>query len=118
MICFYILKRKKAYEMRISDWSSGVCSSDLARRINTTRWGRTQQDYLLTAFMGSTANLVTPDIDDPSTWTINRSIPTFKDNRNEILTNQTSLTARFDTKSEERRAAKEFVSRCRSRRTP
>lgn len=71
--------------------------SDSARLINTTRWGRTQQDYLLTAFMGSTANLVTPDIDDPSTWTIARSLPTFKDNRNEILTNQTSLTARFNT---------------------
>ena len=71
--------------------------SDDARLVNTTRWGRTQQDYLLTAFMGSTANLVTPDIDDPSTWTIARSLPTFKDNRNEILTNQTSLTTSFDT---------------------
>src|SRR3546814_392363 len=27
---FYIFKKKTAYEMRISDWSSDVCSSDLA----------------------------------------------------------------------------------------
>src|SRR3546814_4894307 len=29
MFCFYF-KQKTAYEMRISDWSSDVCSSDLA----------------------------------------------------------------------------------------
>src|SRR3546814_3587436 len=27
---FFFLKQKTAYEMRISDWSSDVCSSDLA----------------------------------------------------------------------------------------
>src|SRR3546814_12960109 len=30
MICFF--KQKTAYEMRISDWSSDVCSSDLGGR--------------------------------------------------------------------------------------
>src|SRR3546814_6597270 len=30
MYCFF--KQKTAYEMRISDWSSDVCSSDLAAR--------------------------------------------------------------------------------------
>src|SRR3546814_3780777 len=29
---FFFFKQKTAYEMRISDWSSDVCSSDLARR--------------------------------------------------------------------------------------
>src|SRR3546814_17074974 len=28
--CFFFCKQKTAYEMRISDWSSDVCSSDLA----------------------------------------------------------------------------------------
>src|SRR3546814_6349043 len=28
----FFFKQKTAYEMRISDWSSDVCSSDLARR--------------------------------------------------------------------------------------
>src|SRR3546814_9242764 len=29
---FFFFKQKTAYEMRISDWSSDVCSSDLFRR--------------------------------------------------------------------------------------
>src|SRR3546814_9091617 len=28
-ICFFFFKQRTAYEMRISDWSSDVCSSDL-----------------------------------------------------------------------------------------
>src|SRR3546814_10434925 len=28
-MCFFFCKQKTAYEMRISDWSSDVCSSDL-----------------------------------------------------------------------------------------
>src|SRR3546814_5788955 len=31
MCYFYFFKQKTAYEMRISDWSSDVCSSDLDR---------------------------------------------------------------------------------------
>src|SRR3546814_2074061 len=31
MIFFFFFKQKTAYEMRISDWSSDVCSSDLMR---------------------------------------------------------------------------------------
>src|SRR3546814_15835764 len=29
IICLFFLKQKTAYEVRISDWSSDVCSSDL-----------------------------------------------------------------------------------------
>src|SRR3546814_4813876 len=32
MLFFFFFKQKTAYEMRISDWSSDVCSSDLLRR--------------------------------------------------------------------------------------
>src|SRR3546814_8130596 len=31
MSCFFFFKQKTAYEMRISDWSSDVCSSDLKK---------------------------------------------------------------------------------------
>src|SRR3546814_15165392 len=31
MFVFFFFKQKTAYEMRISDWSSDVCSSDLAQ---------------------------------------------------------------------------------------
>src|SRR3546814_4377312 len=30
--CFFFFKQKTAYDMRISDWSSDVCSSDLLAR--------------------------------------------------------------------------------------
>ncbi len=64
---------------------------------NTTRWGRNDQDYLLTSFMLSKdpARFQTPDIDDPSTWLVARSLPTFKDQRNTILANQTNLLLHF-----------------------
>src|SRR3546814_6352170 len=31
VMCIFFFKQKTAYEMRISDWSSDVCSSDLQR---------------------------------------------------------------------------------------
>src|SRR3546814_1500524 len=31
IFCIFFFKQKTAYEMRISDWSSDVCSSDLGR---------------------------------------------------------------------------------------
>jgi len=71
-------------------------SPDMALR-NTTRWGRTDQDYLLTSFVASAANLLTPDLADPSTWALARSNPNFKRQSNRILTNQTNITANFVT---------------------
>lgn len=41
--------------------------------------------------MATSANLVTPNLADPSTWTVRRSNPTFKDQTNRIATNQTNL---------------------------
>src|SRR3546814_9583227 len=32
MLCVFFFKQKTAYDMRISDWSSDVCSSDLRWR--------------------------------------------------------------------------------------
>src|SRR3546814_1790895 len=36
IVCFFF-KQKTAYEMRISDWSSDVCSSDLLRHRHSAR---------------------------------------------------------------------------------
>src|SRR3546814_10059007 len=33
---FFVFKQKTAYEVRISDWSSDVCSSDLAKGFGIT----------------------------------------------------------------------------------
>src|SRR3546814_10186445 len=38
MIFFFFFKQKTAYEMRISDWSSDVCSSDLLALLNGTQF--------------------------------------------------------------------------------
>src|SRR3546814_19914957 len=34
-MCFFFFKQKTAYDMRISDWSSDVCSSDLRLRVTS-----------------------------------------------------------------------------------
>lgn len=60
---------------------------------NTTRWSRTKQKYLLSAFMGWTA-----DNADPSTWEMRR-LWNQKNVNNRIWTNQTNLTAKFNTGS-------------------
>lgn len=83
-----------------ADMFSAIVEHDFSPDValhNTTRWGRTHQDYLLTSFTGSAANLLTPDPADPSSWTIARSNPTFKDQVNSIVTNQTNVSANFET---------------------
>src|SRR3546814_6028198 len=39
-VFFFFFKQKTAYEMRISDWSSDVCSSDLAEQRDQPRIAR------------------------------------------------------------------------------
>src|SRR3546814_2036211 len=46
---FFFFKQKTAYEMRISDWSSDVCSSDLM-----TNLGGHDLETALDAFAGAT----------------------------------------------------------------
>src|SRR3546814_12237463 len=43
----FFFKQKTAYEMRISDWSSDVCSSDLVDRIEFERGFRTEQRFVV-----------------------------------------------------------------------
>ncbi|NKZ37972.1 catecholate siderophore receptor Fiu [Oleiagrimonas citrea] len=64
---------------------------DRATLRNTTRWGRTRQDYLLSSFMSRAEYLDTPDLAAPSTWTMRR-LPNFRHQENAIATNQTHLT--------------------------
>lgn len=73
------------------DFSDNVALHD------TLRWGRTQENYLLTSFKTTAANLETPDPADPSTWTLARSNPNFEGQINRIVANQLNLTANFET---------------------
>lgn len=63
---------------------------------NTTRWGRTRQDYVLSSFMSAGKYFTTLDLSDPATWSIRR-LPNFKHQNNSILTNQTNLRSDFTT---------------------
>lgn len=80
--------------------------SDTLRLTNTARWGRTEQDYLLTAFMGTgsrggngapTGNIRYGNPADLGSYTLARSLPTFKDQRNTLFTDQLNLRADFHT---------------------
>src|SRR3546814_3043491 len=57
---FFFFKQKTAYEMRISDWSSDVCSSDLRGKFN-----RFSLDDLMTA---ATAAGIAPPAPRKSSW--------------------------------------------------
>jgi catecholate siderophore receptor len=83
-----------------ADMATAIIEHDFrsgARLRNITRYGKTQQFYLLSAFMGTAANIATPVATDPSTWTLARTNRTIKDQRNTIVANQTTLTSAFAT---------------------
>src|SRR3546814_995361 len=44
-VFFFFFKQKTAYEMRISDWSSDVCSSDLPEVHRETQRGQNQHQH-------------------------------------------------------------------------
>src|SRR3546814_2057228 len=90
---FFFFKQKTAYEMRISDWSSDVCSSDLwcLRRL------------YLQCRKGEAAGLERRD---------GQALPS----RQTPAAGGRSGAARC--RSEERRVGKECVSTCRSRWSP
>src|SRR3546814_4285381 len=91
---FFFFKQKTAYEMRISDWSSDVCSSDLMARALT---------------LSLLASLL---IAEPAFAQAN--FEGLADNILGLLSNGLLRTLR----SEERRVGKECVSTCRSRWSP
>lgn len=83
-----------------ADMFTAIVEHDFSPRMrlrNTSRYGKTKQFYLLSAFMGNTANLVTPDQADSSGWLLARTTRTIKDQENTVLANQTTLTTAFDT---------------------
>src|SRR3546814_5785873 len=99
ILFFFFFKQKTAYEMRISDWSSDVCSSDLTptRLLN----------FIVLPAKGQQAQpsrrwMVT------STWSARRL--------HRLPKSCCSFAKQW--RSEERRVGKECVSTCRSRWSP
>src|SRR3546814_3851518 len=97
--CIFFFKQKTAYEMRISDWSSDVCSSDLIHRpVNKS----SSPLETAPAIMNASAHKKPRG----SQWSPVRA--------NGALWEQSLLAMR----SEERRVGNECVSTCRSRWSP
>src|SRR3546814_990216 len=61
MLFYFFFKQKTAYEMRISDWSSDVCSSDLTGS-GASRSGRTELETIM-QFMHTGDELVVLRLD-------------------------------------------------------
>src|SRR3546814_5421959 len=97
LICFcFFFKQKTAYELRISDWSSDVCSSDLAGLAISA---------LALLFVSASPCLARANLNDAQVRQrmIDDSIRNYRGNC---------------PRSEERRVGKECVSTCRSRCSP
>lgn len=68
---------------------------------NTTRWGRTHQDYLLSSFMASNSSLGSGwDMTDFSSWLMTRTMNAL-DQTNSIITNQSGIVQSLHTGSVE-----------------
>src|SRR3546814_4658554 len=97
---FFFFKQKTAYEMRISDWSSDVCSSDLGGRARQWRLAR-----LL-----------------PARWEDLAAALRLSDRRRGVrcglCPRHCARPELLGRRSEERRVGKECVSTCRSRWSP
>src|SRR3546814_8075283 len=91
-------KQKTAYEMRISDWSSDVCSSDLPAESDCDRrWQGSARGR-----SGGAQGILGP-------WSHGHLAG---------QTDRGDLPPRAGKRSEERRVGKECVSTCRSRWSP
>src|SRR3546814_4115216 len=109
---FFFFKQKTAYEMRISDWSSDVCSSDLGLRRDVTDLDVVALGPLVPGVVGGGAVALLVEGERP-------------DHRGELAAMQgrlhlvgvqrTGLLRRLgpDLRSEARRVGKECVSTCR-----
>src|SRR3546814_6506686 len=89
---FFFFKQKTAYEMRISDWSSDVCSSDLSARSTSEALVPPKPKLLLSTAFTLRFFAVCGTRSTPAQPSLGRS--------------------------EERRVGKECVSTCRSRWSP
>src|SRR3546814_1730887 len=100
-VVFFFFKQKTAYEMRISDWSSDVCSSDL--------------------LSGPPFDMVFIDAEKPGyTRYLQAVLPLTRPGSLIVADNvvRAGKVLAPGDRSEERRVGKECVSTCRSRWSP
>src|SRR3546814_6872178 len=98
-VVFFFFKHKTAYEMRISDWSSDVCSSDLIETVAAPA-SKSRGGGISGAASGRIQRLDEVQLQEEP------RAPTGMPEMDRVL------------RSEERRVGKECVSKCRSRWSP
>src|SRR3546814_2538617 len=107
VVCFFF-KQKTAYEMRISDWSSDVCSSDLPVVIEAGEQG--QQ---------GTADQDIVEVCDDEVCIVRLPVERrYGDHDAGQAADDEDRERARPIRSEERRVGKECVSTCRSRWSP
>src|SRR3546814_10347047 len=108
MLFFVFFKQKTAYEMRISDWSSDVCSSDLRESASLTPTGASAWSRSRRLFMVDFLSFR----DDEATQEPTVTLESFQGQSNATAVR---IEPGEDVRSEERSVGKECVSTCRYR---
>src|SRR3546814_5513018 len=106
----FFFKQKTAYEMRISDWSSDVCSSDLFRERRIEGVGDDKKFEFREGSRQHRIEMLLTSSD--RAFNVHRGDGTGVDRRGKLARGETA------GRSEERRVGKEGVSTCRSRWSP
>src|SRR3546814_6473199 len=104
-VFLFFFKQKTAYEMRISDWSSDVCSSDLFCHFSLRTYTLSMSLILTSAI--TISQIVRSQFINSTTYP--HSSP---------FEHTTPFVPQEHHRSEERRVGKECVSTCRSRWSP
>src|SRR3546814_12915862 len=109
--------------MRISDWSSDVCSSDLFLFLSerflgplTLKWAR--PNYPADPALCETEMLARLETADGRPVSVFGSVGGAQPDRQEVTVKGSRARFRFTERSEERRVGKECVRTCRSRGAP
>src|SRR3546814_1759453 len=111
VIVFFFFKQKTAYEMRISDWSSDVCPSDLKIE---TQAGRFMWE---TNFIADVLNFRLEGWEKRGGRSSNMRFA-LADGVIHLHTSEMAVGTYKKGRSEERRVGKECVSTCRYRWSP
>src|SRR3546814_4819271 len=109
---FFVFKQKTAYEMRISDWSSDVCSSDL----QAVQPGPVIEEPVIAPASGAPDNLLQLKGVGPKVNAVLNGLGVTRFDQIAAWTD--ADIAAMDKRSEERRVGKECVSTGRSRWSP
>src|SRR3546814_13047494 len=118
LLLFFFFKQKTAYEMRISDWSSDVCSSDLFKKLMVLARGQGLSTHAPTAQLRRIVlglRVIDALGEGASLRTIGEAFVRADDWPGEGESTKSTARRLGGLRSEERRVGKECGGACRSR---